>query len=103
MQLHWRACPQLPEDSSAASNLSNNRNPSVEEPRAARARKRVSASNSVNAIVASSSTNLVRSSWGLPLLEAVKLLGDDLTVPGKDRVRLDDGGHLRHVVVPLEA
>jgi hypothetical protein len=38
--------------------------------------------------------------WGLPLWRAVKLLGDELAVPGENRVRLDQARHLLQRLLP---
>jgi hypothetical protein len=45
-----------------------------------------------------------RASWRLARLGAVKLLGDELAVPDKHRVRFDEGSHLRQgLLAPLLA
>jgi hypothetical protein len=42
----------------------------------------------------------LRTTWGLPLLGAVQLLGDQCAVPGTNRVGFDRGGDFRSRLLP---
>jgi hypothetical protein len=49
---------------------------------------------------ASSSGSIRGTPWGLAPLGTVKLLGHELTVPGQDRVGLDEARHFRQGSLP---